>query len=191
MNVDSPITRILREKPEGDGSPVDSLLPLVYDELKRIAAAKLARETPGQVFDPTALVHEAYLRLVGPSLRDFENRGHFFAAAAEAMRRVLIDHARERDRLKRGGGMTQVDLETGLISLDGGGPNDDLLAIDEALTRLEAADQRKAQLVKLRFFGGLTQAEAAALLGVSRSTADNDWLFARAWLHDAIQGGVN
>ncbi len=190
MDDASPITRILQDKTPGDGSPVNSLLPIVYDELKRIAAAKLARESPGQLFNPTALVHEAYLRLVGPSLRDFENRGHFFAAAAEAMRRVLIDHARERGRAKRGGGMARVDLDTGLIDLDGGGPDDDLLAIDEALTRLEATNERKARLVKLRFFGGLTQSEAAALLGISRSTADNDWLFARAWLLDAIGGAA-
>ncbi len=182
------ITRILQASEPGDGSAVDRLLPAVYEELKQMASAKLARES-GRVFQPTALVHEAYLRLVGPSQRGFENRGHFFAAAAEAMRRVLIDDARSRSRLKRGGGASRVDLDTGMITIDDD-PHE-LLAIDEALTALESQDARKASLVKLRFFGGLTQAEAAGLLGVSRSTADNDWAYARAWLHQAIQGNVS
>ena len=157
------------------------LLPIVYSELRALASAKLANEQPGQTLDATALVHEAYLRLVGD--QHFENRGHFFAAAAEAMRRILIDRARQRNALKHGGGRHRVplgDLAQALHTPDG------LLAVNEALERLCQVDAPKAELVKLRFFAGLTMPEAAAALGVSLATAERWWTFAKAWLFAEI-----
>jgi RNA polymerase sigma factor (TIGR02999 family) len=182
----SDVTRILSAIEEGDPHAADQLLPLVYDELRKLAAQKLAQEKAGQTLQATALVHEAYLRLVGgEQTPDWNSRGHFFAAAAEAMRRILIDRARHQQTRKAGGGRRRLDLddiEPALEEEDG----DRLLALDEALQQLEAEDPRKAELVKLRFFAGLTAEQAAAALGVSTSTAEKDWAYARSWLRVAI-----
>jgi RNA polymerase sigma factor (TIGR02999 family) len=177
-----PLTCILSAIEQGDPQAAEELLPLVYDELRKLAAQKLAQEQPGQTLQATALVHEAYLRLIGSDPgRSWANRGHFFAAAAEAMRRILVDRARARKRLKRGGDARRqrLDLE-GLVHDDA--LPDDLIDLDEALTRLSAVDPRGAELVKLRLFAGLSLDEAAAVLGIVRRTAERDWAFARAWL---------
>ena len=181
----SDVTRLLEAAAGGDRQAAADLLPLVYDELRRLAAAKLAVEAPGHSLNPTALVHEAYLRLVGD--QQFDGQGHFFAAAAEAMRRILVNHARDRNRLKRGGGRRRVDLDrlTGLAAAS----DDDLLGLDDALDRLAEDYPAAAELVKLRFFGGMTLGEAAEALGMFRRTADRHWNFARAWLADALAGG--
>ena len=181
----SDVTRLLEAAAGGDRQAAADLLPLVYDELRRLAAAKLAVEAPGHSLNPTALVHEAYLRLVGD--QQFDGRGNFFAAAAEAMRRILVNHARDRNRLKRGGGRRRVDLDrlTGLAAAG----DDDLLGLDDALDRLAEDYPAAAELVKLRFFGGMTLGEAAEALGMFRRTADRHWSFARAWLADALAGG--
>jgi RNA polymerase sigma factor (TIGR02999 family) len=179
------VTRLLDETARGEQVAADQLLPLVYDELRKLAAARLASEPSGQTLQATALVHEAYLRLVGDdSCRAFDSRGHFFAAAAEAMRRILVDRARNRRRHKRGGGhrRVQIDLEAILIEP----PGDDLLALDEALKSLARDDPVGADLVGLRAFAGLTLAEAAEVLGISRRTADRYWAYARAWLCNAL-----
>jgi RNA polymerase sigma factor (TIGR02999 family) len=184
----SDVTEILNALSRGDPHQAGELLALVYDELRRLAAQKLAHEAPGQTLQPTALVHEAYLRLLGP--RDephWDNRGHFFAAAAEAMRRILIENARRKGRLKRGGGRRRVDLEQ--VEAVADAPAEHLLALDEALAGLAAEDAAKAGLVKLRYFAGLTVEEAARCLGVSRATADRWWAYARAWLYDRLQSG--
>jgi RNA polymerase sigma factor (TIGR02999 family) len=182
------VTRILLDIEQGDTKAAEQLLPLVYEELRKLAAQKLAHEKPGQTLQPTALVHEAYVRLVvGDQPRDWDGRGHFFAAAAEAMRRILVDGARHKQSRKAGGGRRRLDLddiEPVLEEADG----DRLLALDEALRRLEAEDPRKAELVKLRFFAGLTAEQAAAALGVSLSTVEKDWAYARSWLRVAIDG---
>jgi RNA polymerase sigma factor (TIGR02999 family) len=165
---------------------------LVYDELRRLAAQRLAGEEPGHTLQPTALVHEAYLKLVGADpQRPWNGRVHFFAAAAEAMRRILIDHARRKHSARRGGGNTRVELgDMGDIAMvTGSGRAGELLALDEALTRLAVADPRRAELVRLRYFAGLTLEQAAELLGISRATADRHWAFARAWLFDAMTRG--
>src|SRR5262245_36693339 len=188
----SDVTRILSAVEQGDPHAAEELLPLVYDELRRLAAQRLAGEGPGHTLQPTALVHEAYLKLVGPGPQPpWNGRGHFFAAAAEAMRRILIDHARRKHRARRGGGMRRVELEhlDDVELVGGGGDADDLLALDEALARLAAADPRLAELVQLRYFAGLTLEQAAELLGISRATADRHWAFARAWLYDAMTQG--
>jgi RNA polymerase sigma factor (TIGR02999 family) len=179
------ITRVLNAIEHGDPQAAEQLLPLVYDELRKLAARKLAQEKPGQTLQATALVHEAYLRLVGgASTRDWDGRRHFFAAVAEAMRRILIDRARHKHSGKAGGGRRRLDLDDIEPALE---ENDDrLLALDEALRQLEAEDPRKAELVKLRFFAGLTAQEAAAALGVSTSTAEKDWAYARSWLRVTI-----
>jgi RNA polymerase sigma factor (TIGR02999 family) len=182
------VAKVLADIERGDRHAAGQLLPLVYDELRRLAAARLAREAPGQSLQATALVHEAYLRLVGcdPD-RPFDGRGHFFAAAAEAMRRILIDRARDRGRLKRGGGgrrHVRINLDALLVEP----PGDDLLALDEALTALAREDPRAAALVQLRAFAGLTLAQAAEALGIGRRTADRDWAYARAWLCHALAG---
>jgi RNA polymerase sigma factor (TIGR02999 family) len=176
------VTRILDAIGRGEPQAARDLLPLVYDELRRLAARRLAQENPGQTLQATALVHEAYLRLVGPDAgKPWDGRGHFFAAAAEAMRRIVLDRARDRKRLKRGGNRRRQSLDLdGLISDDA--PPDDLIDLDEALGRLAQIDARGAELVKLRLFAGLTLDEAAAALGVVRRTAERDWAFARAWL---------
>jgi RNA polymerase sigma factor (TIGR02999 family) len=181
----SEVTTILSAIEGGDPHAADQLLPLVYDELRRLAAARVARESPGQTLQATALVHEAYLRLVDATNEPHWNsRGHFFASAAEAMRRILIDRARHRHSLKAGGARQRTELDD--VDIAVGEPNIDLLALDEALTRLESKDARAAQVVKLRFFAGLTNAEVAESLGVSVSTAENDWAYARAWLKLAL-----
>ena len=178
------VTRILSAIEEGDPHAAAQLLPLVYDELRKLAAGHMANEAPGHTLDATALVHEAYLRLVGD--QQFHNRGHFFAAAAEAMRRVLVDRARDRKRRKRGGpARRREDLDLAALARSDA-PPDDLLDLDAALARLEQDDPRAAALVKLRVFAGLTQDEAAAALGVVRRTADRDWAFARAWLFQRL-----
>jgi RNA polymerase sigma factor (TIGR02999 family) len=177
----SDVTRILAAIEHGDPSAAEQLLPLVYDELRKLAAAKLAHEKPGQTLDATGLVHEAYIRLVDTrQVQQWNSRGHFFAAAAEAMRRILVDNARRKLAVKRGGGQTGVTVDQ--IDPAVNPPGDDLLALDEALAVLEAKDRIKAEVVKLRFFAGLTMAETAAALGISASTADNYWTYARAWL---------
>jgi RNA polymerase sigma factor (TIGR02999 family) len=186
------VTRILEAIDQGDTRAAEGLLPLVYDELRRLAARKLAGEPSGQTLQATALVHEAYLRLVDTAkLRGWDGRGHFFAAAAEAMRRILVDRARDRRRLKRGGARRREDLD--LDALTGpDAPPDDLLDLDDALGRLEQVDPRVAALVRLRLFAGLTIDQAADALGVSPRTADLDWRFARAWLFDQLGGpGTN
>ena len=172
----------------GEAKPARELLPMVYDELRRLAAQRLARESPGQTLQATALVHEAYLRLVGGDPdRPWDGRGHFFAAAAEAMRRILVENARRRHRLKRGGRRARVDLDDAQPAAPE--TDDDLLALDEALEKLAAKDPAKAQLVQLRVFAGLTLAEAAGILGISTSTADRYWAYARAWLRVEISSG--
>jgi RNA polymerase sigma factor (TIGR02999 family) len=183
------ITQVLKAIEHGDPHAASQLLPLVYDELRRLAAARLAGEDAGHTLQPTALVHEAYLKLVGSDPHHpWNGRVHFFAAAAEAMRRILIDHARKKRRLRRGGGMKRVELEAmdDLAEVAESGGAGELLALDEALTELAAADPRKAELVRLRYFAGLTLEEAAEILGISRATADRHWAFARAWLYDAM-----
>jgi RNA polymerase sigma factor (TIGR02999 family) len=184
----SEVTRILNAIEEGDPHAAGQLLPLVYEELRRLAASRLAAEKAGHTLQPTALVHEAYLRLVGEDGDPFwENRRHFFAAAAEAMRRILIDSARRKRRLKRGGGLRRVDLEQ--IETPTADRPDDLLALEEALDLLAKEDPRKAELVRLRFFAGLSVEDAAHCLGVSRATADRYWAYARAWLYDRTRSG--
>ncbi len=181
----SDVTRILAAIEGGDPGAASQLLPLVYDELRKLAAQKLAREQPGQTLQPTALVHEAYLRLVGnaPEKR-WDGRGHFFAAAAEAMRRILVDRARDHRRQKRGGGHRRVRIDLSAVLDDP--PDDDLLALDEALEALGREDPAGAELVRLRAFAGLTLAEAAEIMRISRRTADRYWAYARAWLCDAL-----
>jgi RNA polymerase sigma factor (TIGR02999 family) len=175
------VTRLLDAAAGGDPRAAAELLPLVYDELRKLAAARLADERPGQTLQPTALVHEAYLRLVGQDGDShWKGRGHFFAAAAEAMRRILIESARHKQSRKAGGGLRRVDLDAAAPSV--AGIDIDLIALDAALEKLERKDPRKAQLVKLRFFAGLTVDQAAQVLSISPSTADEDWAYARAWL---------
>jgi RNA polymerase sigma factor (TIGR02999 family) len=182
------VTRILSAIEQGDPKAADELLPLVYDELRRLAARRLSQEKPGQTLQATALVHEAYLGLVGSAPeRGWEGRAHFFAAAAEAMRHILINRARDKGRRKHGGGLRRVDLDRAELGYET--DSLDLIALDEAMTRLAAEEPDCARLVKLRFFAGLTQAEAAEALGVTRRTADRYWAYARAWLLHALEGG--
>jgi RNA polymerase sigma factor (TIGR02999 family) len=179
------VTRILSALDSGDPYAAEQLLPLVYDELRRLAAEKLAQEKPGQTLQATALVHEAYLRLVDvDQAHHWDSRGHFFAAAAEAMRRILIDQARRKRRAKHGGGRQRVSLDEALCL--GEAPNDDLLALDEALDKLACAEPAKAQLVKLHYFAGLSLEEAGRVLGIAHRTAKRHWAYARAWLYAAI-----
>jgi RNA polymerase sigma factor (TIGR02999 family) len=178
------VTQVLKAIEAGDPKAAAELLPLVYDELRTLAAAKMAGESPGHTLDATGLVHEAYLRLVGD--QRFDGRGHFFAAAAEAMRRILVNHARGRNRLKRGGGRHRVDLD--LFTGPASAADADLLALDEALDRLAKEFPAAAELVKLRFFAGMTLGEAADVSGLPRRSADRHWAFARAWLADALAG---
>lgn len=181
----NPITLLLNACREGDRAAPDRLLNEVYAELRRLAAAKMAREQAAQTLQPTALVHEAWLRL-GDGV--FQNRAHFFGAAAEAMRRILIDRARRRQAVRHGGGKEHVELEECLQIADPAVKDEELLAVHEALDRLAQEDARKAELVKLHYFVGLTFAEAADVLGISEPTAKRDWAFARAWLHREISG---
>ncbi len=191
----SDVTQILSAIEQGDPHAAEQLLPLVYGELRKLAAQKLAQEKPGQTLEATALVHEAYIRLVTPPKSpasqegeggvSWDSRGHFFAAAAEAMRRILLNRARDRKRLKRGGDRQRIDLdkiELGLESND-----DQLIALDEALEKLTVEDRLSAQLVKLRFFAGLTLREAAESLGIAQRTAERQWAYARAWLYNQLR----
>jgi RNA polymerase sigma factor (TIGR02999 family) len=195
LDLMSEVTRILSAIEQGDPSAAEQLLPLVYDELRKLAAEKLAQERPGQTLQATALVHEAYLRLVRPASggpdppqeQHWDGRRHFFAAAAEAMRRILINRARDRGRRKRGGGWRRLRLEH--IDLSLAEPPDELLDLNDALDKLAQVDPTSAELVKLRFFAGLTLDEAAETLGVVRRTADRYWAFARSWLYAALRKG--
>jgi RNA polymerase sigma factor (TIGR02999 family) len=175
-------TQILSRIESGDPQAAEELLPLVYAELRRLASHQLAHEKPGQTLQPTALVHEAYLRLLGPAGAElrWNSRGHFFAAAAEAMRRILVDQARQKQSLRRGGKFQRIELAAVEPSVEENPI--DLLALDDALCQLDKCDPRAAQLVKLRFFTGLTVAEAASMLNVSVATAENDWAYAKSWL---------
>ena len=185
----SELTQLLAAIDEGDSHATAKLLPLVYEELRRLARAQMANERAEHTLQATALVHEAYLRLIGEEDARWDGRGHFFAAAAEAMRRILIEHARRKHALKHGGQHRRVELDDDLAPIASPCDNvDDLLALDEALDRLTEVDPVKAELVKLLYFAGLNLEEAAAAQGISRTTAYRRWLFARAWLHDAIAG---
>lgn len=176
------VTRILSQIDSGDPSAAEKLLPLVYDELRRLAAARMAAESPDHTLQATALVHESYLRLVGGSeAQHWNGRAHFFGAAAEAMRRILVESARRKQRLKRDAGGARVGLDSAAVVAQP--PAFDLLALDDALTKLTAIDPPKAELVKLRYFAGLTMPEAASLLGLSLATAERHWTFARTWLY--------
>ena len=187
LGVMADVTQILSAIEAGDPKAAADLLPLVYDELRKFAAARLALEKPGQTLQATALVHEAYLRLVGGSQpQEWSGRGHLFAAAAEAMRRILIENARRKQSQRAGGGRRRLDLDVIEPAIEE--PNFDLVALDEALTTLEQKDRRKAELVKLRYFAGLTIDEAARVLGIASSTADEDWAYARSWLRLAMGG---
>jgi RNA polymerase sigma factor (TIGR02999 family) len=178
----SDVTRILSAIEQGDPSASEQLLPLVYDELRKLAATKLAQEKPGQTLQATALVHEANVRLVGvEKAQPWDSRGHFFAAAAEAMRRILVDNARRKRRPKHGGDRKRLDLDEAAPVVQT--PADDLVELDEALSRLETADATAARLVKLRYFAGLSMPQAAEVLGVSLRTAERNWTYARIWLH--------
>jgi RNA polymerase sigma factor (TIGR02999 family) len=184
--VNSDITGLLGKLREGESGAADALLPLIYADFRRLAAAKMARQQPGHTLQATALVHEAWMRLVDSEGRArFENRAHFFGAAAEAMRRILVDHARRKNREKRGGGAGHCDVDEVEIAAPNGS-RDELLAVHEALDRLAAHDARRAELVKLRYFVGLSFEEAAEVLGISVPTANRDWAYARAWLHAEI-----
>ena len=180
----SDVTRILTAIERGDANAADKLLPLVYEELRHLAAQKMSREPPGQTLQATALVHEAYIRLVGSETRDWRGRAHFFAAAAEAMRHILIDKARHKQRIKRGGARQRVELDNAEVAIEG--CSTDLIALDEALSKLADENPVKAELVKLRYFAGLTIEQAAEMLEISRATADRYWSYARAWLFHEI-----
>jgi RNA polymerase sigma factor (TIGR02999 family) len=181
------VTRILSDISHGDAHAAAQLLPLVYDELRHLAAVRLAAEPSGNTLQPTALVHEAYLRLVGtPQGEHWDHRGHFFAAAAEAMRRILIDQARRKATVRHGGALQRQALDSDAAAIPQ--PREDLLALDEALDRLAAEDPLKADLVKLRYFVGMSLAEAGAALGMSERSACRHWAYARAWLRRAVEG---
>lgn len=180
----SDVTRILFAIEQGDARAVDKLLPVVYDELRLLAAQKLSQERPGQTLQPTALVHEAYIRLVDAENQNWNSRGHFFAAAAESMRRILIENARRKQRLKHGGNLQRVGLDDVDIAIEE--PSTNLIALDEALTKLAKDDRVVADLVKMRYFAGLTLSQAAEIIGISRRTADRYWAYARAWLYQEI-----
>lgn len=180
----SDVTRLIQRAQSGDPTAADQLLPLVYQELRNLASSKMAREPAGQTLQPTALVHEAWLRVVGSDKPHFDGRAHFFAAAAEAMRRILIDNARRKRALRHGGGQDRVNVDQ--IELAATAKDDELLAVHEALEKLTAEDRRMAELVKLKFFVGLTNCEAAEILGVSEPAVERWWAFARAWLYREI-----
>ncbi len=181
----SDVTRILNALDHGDANAADELLPLVYEELRKLAAHKMADEAAGHTLQPTALVHEAWLRLTGNADRKWSSRAHFFAAAAEAMRRILVENARRKRRLKHGGGQQRIDLTTLDVAITS---NDEhLLAVDEALDKLAAQDPSGAQLIKLRFFAGLSNVEAARLLDIPERTAKRNWAYARAWLYEELK----
>ena len=188
MSDVSDVTRILDAIQQGDPTAADELLPLVYEQLRRLAAQKMAGEVPGHTLQPTALVHEAWLRLVGSGQQSWEGRAHFFAAAAEAMRRILVESARRKQRLKHGGKLERVELDA--VDLPAPLPDDELLALDAALTRLAEVNPQAAEVVKLCFFVGLTQEQAARELRVSVSTAERLWAYARAWLFREMRKGL-
>ena len=181
----SDLTRLLESAHKGDRQAAAELLPLVYKELRELAASKMASEKPGHTLEATALVHEAYLRLVGD--QDFEGRGHFFAAAAEAMRRILVEKARRKARLKHGGLFQRRELEPNELAIQNPVAEVDILALHESLEKLQSKSFRKAQLVKLRYFAGCTLSEAAEILGISASTAEDDWTYAKVWLRRDMQ----
>jgi RNA polymerase sigma factor (TIGR02999 family) len=182
----SDLTQLLNAIEHGDVHAVDQVLPLVYDELRQLAACKLAVEKPGQTLDATGLVHEVYLRLLGPAeAPSYRDRSHFFAAAATAMRRILIDNARRKRTQKHGGGLQRQPVD----AIAAPEPDEELLALDEALEQLAAKDPQKARLVELRYFAGLTNEQAAQVLGISPTTADRHWAYARVWLQAAVRGG--
>jgi len=186
----SDVTQILSRIDQGDPSAAAELLPLVYQELRKLAAARMANEKPGQTLQATALVHEAYLRLVeGGQNQQWDSRGHFFAAAAEAMRRILVNRARDKHRLKRRAPGRRVDLDQISVAIETA--DEDLIVLDEALAKLMDHDRQMAELVKLRFYAGCTQQQAADLLGLPRRTADRYWAYARAWLLSALQDGAD
>jgi RNA polymerase sigma factor (TIGR02999 family) len=177
----SDVTRILSQIEQGDPQAAEKLLPLVYNELRKLAAAKLAQETPGQTLQATALVHDAYIRLVDvEKVQHWNSRGHFFGAAAEAMRRILVENARRKSGPEAGGGHRRIELSDVVAEVQG--TDIDLIALSELLDKLQTTDPRSAELVKLRFFAGLTRHQAAEVLGVSVATADNDWAYAKGWL---------
>ena len=182
------VTRILGAIEQGDAKATDELLPLVYEELRRLAGLKMSQEPPGQTLQATALVHEAYIRLVGAENQNWSSRGHFFAAAAEAMRRILIENARRKQRRKHGGGRQRVELDDAEVAIEDA--LTDIIALDEALAKLAEEDAIKADLVKLRYFAGLTIEQAAKILGISRATAERYWSYARAWLFHEINKGA-
>ncbi|WP_149497417.1 sigma-70 family RNA polymerase sigma factor [Roseiconus lacunae] len=185
MNRD--VTKILSDIERGDRAAASELLPLVYEELRRLAASRMNQERSGQTLQPTALVHEVFLKLVGDDSQRWDGRGHFFAAAAEAMRRILIDNARRKGRVKRGGDFQRQELNDN-VSVDQSSSNDDLLILDEALTKLATEDEQLAKLVELRYFTGLTIDETAEVLGVSPRTTKRNWAYARAWLQREMGG---
>ncbi|MBI4658799.1 MAG: sigma-70 family RNA polymerase sigma factor [Verrucomicrobia bacterium] len=180
------VTRILKAIQAGDAKAAEELLPVVYDELRKLAGYKMAGEASGHTLQATALVHEAWLRLAGSHQQSWQNRAHFFGAAAEAMRRILVEHARRKRSLKRGGGAEREELDESKLVLTA--PPDELLAVHEALDRLAMEDPAAAELVKLRYFVGMTMEEAAAAMGMAKRTAENLWTYARAWLHREIRG---
>ena len=181
------VTRILNAIEQGNVTAAEELLPLVYEELRHLASRQMSRESPGQTLQATALVHEAYIRLVGAEAQNWKGRTHFFIAAAEAMRRILIENARRKQRLKRGGGQKKVDLEDAEPAV--AEPAEDIVALNEALEKLELEDPTKANLVKLRYFAGLTTKQAAEILGISQATAERYWSYARVWLFYEIKKG--
>jgi RNA polymerase sigma factor (TIGR02999 family) len=185
----SDVTQILERVERGDGKAAEELLPLVYEELRKLAAHKMAHEAAAHTLQPTALVHEAWLRLTGHQERNFRNRAHFFAAAAEAMRRILVENARRKRRVKHGGEMKRIDVAE--IEVPNPMPDEELLALDAALTKLGQANPKAAELVSLCFFTGLTQAEAGEQLGISTATAERTWAFARAWLFREVKKELN
>jgi len=180
------VTRILNAIGEGDAKAADKLLPLVYEELRILAAQKMTQESPGQTLQATALVHEAYLRLVGSEIQDWNSRGHFYSAAAEAMRRILIDNARRKKSLKRGGEHKRIEFDAAILKGGKSDQMDDLIALDEALQKLADKDKIKADVVKLRFFAGLTSEQAAKILDISPATSERYWDYARSWLRVEI-----
>ena len=185
----SGVTQILNAIEHGDPKAADDLLPLVYEELRKLAASRMAREAPGHTLQPTALVHEAWMRLVGSENPKFDGRAHFFAAAAEAMRRILIDRARRKRTQRRGGGQQRVELEK--VDLATQKDDDQLLAVNEALDKLAAQNKVEAELVKLRYFVGMTSAQAAEVLGITEGSAKHYWIHARTWLYQEIKASRN
>jgi RNA polymerase sigma factor (TIGR02999 family) len=187
-DIMSDITQVLQAMRSGNEHASEELLPLVYNELRNLAAARMAQEAAGQTLQATALVHEAWLRMVGDGDRGWQNRAHFFGAAAEAMRRVLVENARHKSRLKRGGGQIKLDIDD--LDLSAATPNDKVLLIDEALEQLRTEDPEKARLVVMKFFGGMTNQEVAENLGVTERTVERQWAYAKAWLFREIQDQI-